>query len=277
MDKFPASFVLYQNNIAIPSRLYALAILMTLGIELSQAGLPIHWLHAPFLDAQSDPVYWLFLITQIPFLITNSWFANLCFTILLFALPILLFIFPKNKPIIFIQILLFTLFFLTRNLVHCHHGHSFFPLIIAPIPLLFSNHRQLIASNFIRYYTAFIFVSAALWKIFSGSAFNPDQFLSILQNQHASDILSNHYFYSNLLCLFNQFPFIPTLLYSLAILLQLSFILAFFTRNSDKILGTLLVIFLLSDLLLMGMSFYPMLIFLLCFWYKTPRPTNSST
>lgn len=254
-----------------------MATICMLCIEFFQGGLPPQWLNAPFLDPQADPVYWLLLLSQIPLLLTQVTYVNYVFTILLLLIPIFILIKPSSKSLIFFQLILITIFFLCRNLVNCHHGHSFFPFIVVAFPLLFSHPRNLYLSNLIRYYIAFVFSSAALWKILSGVAFNPTHFTSIFESQHATDLLENHSFYAFLLHTFHQFPILPFLIFSLAILLQISFAIAFLTRNFDKCLAVLLCLFLLGDSIFMGMSFYPMLLYLPYFWYKTPRLANSST
>jgi hypothetical protein len=67
-----------------------------------------------------------------------------------------------------------------------HHFHSLMGLIIVSITFWTADearHQRLWEGA--RYYFLFVMVSAALWKLFRGAAFQPDQMVNILKAQHA--------------------------------------------------------------------------------------------
>ena len=61
------------------------------------------------------------------------------------------------------------------------------------------------------------------------------------------------------------------LLYLLATLVELSFIVGFFTRKYDKILALLFLLFLVMDHLLMRITYYEVLPLLLTLYIRPPK------
>lgn len=112
-----------------------------------------------------------------------------------------------------------------------------------------------------RYLFLYIFTSAAIWKIARGAIFNVEEFSNILIQQHADILtvpvqtaLGKYYFF-----LINH-PGVSLSLYIGAVVLELYFIIGFFTTRKDHLLLALSILFFIADYFLMRIPFWPLLV-----------------
>ena len=133
------------------------------------------------------------------------------------------------------------------------------------IPILFLSRKDngyYFTFNFLRYYFLFFVSSVAVWKIITGSVFNPDQMSGILVFQHANLLYTAPEslwgrWYSWLI----EHRVISQGLLVAACAIQLSFITGFFTKRYDRLLVALYLMFLVADLLLMQINYFDSFIF----------------
>ena len=139
------------------------------------------------------------------------------------------------------------------------------PWLLFPVAFLVSNpltFRFLV--NGIRYVFLFAFASAGIWKIVTGAVFNTEQMSGILLYQHA-DMLSNStgYWQTNMIEWLIHHQTISYLLYVAAALLELFFVIGFFTKKFDRWLVFAFIAFLVFDHFVMRIPYYEWLPFLL--------------
>lgn len=112
----------------------------------------------------------------------------------------------------------------------------------------------------LRYFFLFFFASAALWKFYQGGIFNTQQMSGILLMQHKELLVfAPHYWYSVLIYWIVRHPLAGYGLYIAATLLELCFIIGFFTKKYDRLLLLLFVLFLVTDYFLMRIPYFEIL------------------
>jgi hypothetical protein len=139
------------------------------------------------------------------------------------------------------------------NSIEGHIAWLFFPVVFIPA----DKKTFILLFEGLRYFFLFFFVSAAIWKVVQGGIFSISQMSGVLLYQHKELLTSSStYWQSNFLLWLIQRPHLSYLLYLSAALLELSFIVGFFTRKYDSLLLVLLVIFLVMDHLIMRIPYY---------------------
>lgn len=139
------------------------------------------------------------------------------------------------------------------NSIEGHIAWLFFPIVFIPE----DKKTFILLFDGLRYFFLFFFVSATVWKVAQGGLFSISQMSGILLYQHKELLTSSPgYWQSNFLLWLIQRPQLSYLLYLFAALLELSFIIGFFTRKYDRLLLVLLVIFLVMDHLIMRITYY---------------------
>jgi hypothetical protein len=127
-----------------------------------------------------------------------------------------------------------------------------------------------------RYYFLYIFVSAALWKMARGAAFNGEEMSRILLLHHI-DLLTGTC--TSLSCRFYSWliahPPFAQALYLASMLLEVSFVLGFFTRRRDRLLIALAVLFVIADLLVMRIPYWTILLGAIPLWLRAPDTSRS--
>lgn len=126
-----------------------------------------------------------------------------------------------------------------------------------------------------------MFFSAGLWKIRAGGIFNPEEMGAILLKQHAAYLIhSPGDWFSriiNYLVINYRFSY---LLYLASIIMELFFIVGFFTKKADKLLILIFLLFVLFDFFLMRINYFAWVTFVGCLWftkYKEPGNENIET
>src|SRR5207244_1109367 len=126
------------------------------------------------------------------------------------------------------------------NSIEGHIAWLFFPILFIPadkktFSLLFEG---------LRYFFLFFFASAGLWKLAQGGFFSLSEMTGILLYQHAQ-LLSNSpgYWQSELILYLIQHPKLSYLLYLSTTILELSFLIGFFTKKFDRLLTIFFGIF----------------------------------
>ncbi|HWB63595.1 MAG TPA: hypothetical protein VG603_08815 [Chitinophagales bacterium] len=209
--------------------------------------------HPLFLYGQTETVYRLFLMSGIPqFITSNAVFSALCdISLLVFTIGFLL----SDRRIFAVLFSIMVLnYFLTYNLVTGHHYHGMAGLLIISIPFWFKDKERFnLLWQGARYYLFYVFVSAALWKIFRGSVFYTDQLSNILKAQHVTLLLQNgDIFRAHLAQYLIAHPGVSHIVLMVNVLLQLSFAIGFFTRKYDIPLLILAIVFTWANFFVMS-------------------------
>lgn len=253
------------------ARLVALCFLALLVIRALQLALPGMWPHPPESFPLSSMLSHLLVSLGIASFYWSSPWSVLIVLILLASLIFWLRK-PQNRLSPLISLFWVVMYFLSLNIFLGHDYHSLVGFILLPLPFLFKkSSRYLLAWDFVRYYFVYIMVSAALWKIFRGTAFSKDHFSEVLFRQNALDwaLNPNSLFHQMGIYLFENHA-LAQALFLVVILLQLSFSAALFTRRYDKILALLFLIFTVFNQLIMGVFSWPLLVFLIPFVARKP-------
>jgi hypothetical protein len=215
----------------------------------------------PFIFEQTELVYKWYLASSIPQFVTSHTIVSSIFDIslLVFTVGFLL-----SKRRIFAVLFSLTAFnyFMTYNLVTGHHYHGFVGVLVISIPFWFKSEQRFNFSwEAVRYYLLYIFSSAALWKILRGSAFYHDQLSNILKAQQIDLLLQNpDSFKAHIAQYLIANSGVSHLLLIVNIILQLIFILGFFTKKFDMLLFALSVIFVIANYYVMGIMSFELLI-----------------
>jgi hypothetical protein len=147
--------------------------------------------------------------------------------------------------------------------------------LLFPIAFLAGNPKTFrLLLDGLRYFFLFCFVSAGLWKVFNSGLFNTEQMSGILLYQHA-ELLSNSpgYWQSQFIQWLIEHKGVGYALYLVATILELAFIVGFFTKRYDRWLMAGFIAFLVFDLLVMRIPYFEWLPFMLAFvrWEATSK------
>ncbi len=214
---------------------------------LSEIGRP------PFVFPESEWAYRLFLKSGIPHFLTFNFIIGGLFDAMLFFLPIIFMISLKRVYAIAFTLLLLVYFF-TFNLATGHHYHGMVAVLVVTIPFWTKKENRFsLLWEGARFYLLYIFSSAALWKLLRGAVFYPDQLSNILKSQQLDLLLQQpNSFAAAVAHYLIVHPGISHLVLIANVLLQLSFLVGFFTKRFDTALLFLLILFVLANYFVMG-------------------------
>jgi hypothetical protein len=148
-------------------------------------------------------------------------------------------------------------------------GH--FAWLMMPLLFLVRDKKgfSLVLSG-LRYVFLFFFFSAGFWKIYLGGVFNPAQMSNILVLQHGHFLTqAPNTFFTRWTQWLIYHPTIGWVLYLLATLNELIFVVGFFTRRWDRWLLVLFLIFLFFDQLVMQIAYYEMIPMLIPLYFSS--------
>jgi len=224
---------------------------------------------APYFNIGVDPLYWIFYglyipqtILKYPIIAIFLDFATIGF--------LLLSLLNFNEKWIRVTVLLLLVYYvtLTGYLGHRNYQSGFVWVLV---PLMFNSEKnKILAFELLRYWLLFFYTSSAIFKIFGDGVFDTNHFTTILtqqflpyyieQNMGVRTLINNHFINGKIN---------TQLLFWGAIMLEGSTILGFFTKNYDKIIGVLLIVFHLFNWLLMDISPIGQLSILSIFFLKS--------
>jgi len=243
----------FNRFYALKAKLVFAFVMLVLFIRLISGTLYSQMVAPPLLFKQTEWLYKLILETGfLKFLTGNFMVAGLFDAALLFVPVIFVFTLKRIFAVLFTGLVV--VYNLSFNIVTGHHYHGLVGLIVMSIPFWTKDENRFkLLWDGTRYYLLYIFASAALWKIARGSAFHPEQMVSILKAQQLDMLLQqpgsiraaiahfliNHTKLSHALLLAN-------------VLLQFSFIAGFFTKRFDDILLMLFILFVSANYFVMG-------------------------
>ncbi|MFN8292705.1 MAG: hypothetical protein U0T72_03205 [Chitinophagales bacterium] len=227
-------------------------------VLLSQLSRP---LAPPLVFPSIDNAYWALLGSGVYKFVVEHGLLTVLFDIALLAMPLLIVFLPTRQWLFILFLLLAVFYFLAQNIIAGHHFHSFVGVVFLSLPFCFGAKRFEHLWRAMRYYTLFVFVSAALWKIARGNIFETYQMVYILKAQHAQFLYEQPTSIHAMLLrwLMAHSGFCTVLLFS-AVAIQLFFLVGFFTRKADLVLLGLMVLFVIVNYAVMRIVSFELLV-----------------
>lgn len=242
-------------------------------------GLFLFQLQPLLFNNRFDLLTWLLMKTNIHQWLVGNHLGWILFDALFYSLPLLWLLTHKKKKLSVVVSITMLIMNYTYIQVYALYPAASIEGSIAWLlfPLLFMTTSLM---NFyfvlhgLRYFLLFFFASAAVWKFVQGGVFNIDQMSGVLLMQHKEFLTSSpSSWYTHLVYWLVDQPVVSYLLYVAATLLELSFIIGFFSKTRDHYLIAAALVFLLTDLFFMRISYWeisPFLLTLLVSKYKIP-------
>jgi hypothetical protein len=209
--------------------------------------------------------YWLFSASGLLSLTSTSvfWFVFLA------SIPLMLWLHRLPWACRIFSGLL-ACYVMTFNALAGHHYHSMVGALALTIPFWFSREKSFnLAFAAVRFYACFFFASSALWKIGRGSVFHHGHIANLIQSDYAG-LLAAHpdSTVARLLFFMSDNPWIGDVLFAVVALLQLSFVVGFFTGKFDALLLIFLGMLILGNYVFFHVASWEVLIFGVCFLPK---------
>lgn len=212
----------------------------------------------PFLELRADRVFWLLNSSGILYALLH--YAPLSLTIdsLLLLLPLISLRYPLQRAFSWAYLPTVSLYLIAYNASATHHEHTLVGLVAIAFLLCFKDSlRFSLVMAAIRYYACFIMASAALWKMGRGSLWQQGQIESILKLQHSATLTqAADSLWGQWITFLLENPAIANSLWWAAILLELVFLVGFFTRRFDAALFWAFWLFIICDYFVMGLNFW---------------------
>ncbi|MDE1193342.1 MAG: hypothetical protein PW786_14535 [Arachidicoccus sp.] len=169
---------------------------------------------------------------------------DLCITVL----PVVLFIRPQWNLLYLLLFFSLSLYDIIFSGGAMHHEHSLYGIIIFSLAFVFIR-SYMFGSVWegMRYVTATIYFITFCWKVLYGTVFHSTEALATVEVNLAGLLFQeNHSTYASFIAFFIRHPYILQAFYTFAILIEGSFIVAFFTKKFDILLIFLGIILHLS-------------------------------
>ncbi len=221
-----------------------------------------------------DVFSWLFMQTGI-----HQWLLQtkqfLLFDVLFYTAPLSLLILSYTKPkwlsFAAIYVLVVNWVYLQCYFLFPISSYTIF-IVWLLFPIVFIPKKEeafFILFDGIRYFFLYFFVSAGVWKIINKSIFNSVQLSAVLLEQH-KEMLTNSSAYrlSDLYQLFINHTLLSYLMYLVVMLMELSFVVGFFTKKFDFFLVIIYFIFLMADYFVMRIPYFETLPFILTLCFR---------
>jgi len=234
------------------------------------ADLMISQLESPvLLRVDLDLTYWFVHLTGIGELLRSSYKAALSFDLLLMIFCITAVVFPKRIIFPILAGVFFLVYCVLLNSYQCWHYHNLITLILLVIPFCFRSLKtfSLLFAG-LRYAVAYIYASAAIWKLFRGSVFNEGQMKWLIEHNYVDRLAVQGYemnFLENMMFQLSNYSTLSSIALIIGVAMELSFLVAFFTRKFDRYLIIIGVVFHLITAVLVDVSFLQLWILFVVF------------
>lgn len=234
------------------------------------ASLMISQLESPVLiRVDLDLTYWLVHLTGIGELLKSSWISAFLFDFVLTSLCLVTVIFPKRVIFPIITGIFYLVYCVLLNSYQCWHYHNLITLIVLIVPFCFCSLKtfSLLFAG-LRYFVAYIYASAALWKLFRGSVFHEGQMQWLIEHNYVDRLAVEGYqlnFLENAMFELSNYPTLASIALIIGVAIEASFIVAFFTRKFDRYLIIVGVVFHLITTVLVDVSFLQLWILFVVF------------
>ncbi|MGC4036506.1 MAG: hypothetical protein QM764_11130 [Chitinophagaceae bacterium] len=217
---------------------------------------------SPILYQEVDIIYWLTMLLRIPDFITG--YTAVVFDSLLFITAFLSSVFPRQNftPILFY--FTYFIYFILYNLTAGHHYINV-GILFTSLPFIFKTTNLFSHFwNFVRFVFMFLMTSAGIWKIVRGNLSYPYQLTMIILPRKLNVLTSStHSFYQKTIEWVVRNAAVSQIIWTLLILLELSFVIGYFTLKKDGILLIAYLLFFIGGIYLTGIYVIENLLFLI--------------
>ena len=199
-------------------------------------GAMLSQLEAPVLgNVYKDLTFWVFELLGVQQAITGSFTLALVFDVLLTSSAAIALFAPQKVWAARTYCALILIYFIVQTTYANHHYRPIIGLVVAGLPFTFlSLDRFNDMFQGLRYYLLFIYTSAGLYKVFRGSWLNMDQMTGIIQNTQLELFLASpDGWHAQLFTWLLQHQSVSWMLFLLATVLEVVFIIGYFTRRYD--------------------------------------------
>jgi uncharacterized membrane protein YphA (DoxX/SURF4 family) len=218
----------------------------------------------------------------IPQFFTSNFIAALFADILLFTSCVALIIWPKKYYLAIVFTISYWLNYMGYCLVNAYQPSVFAPLLLC-LPAMFKDELKFSLTFWaVRFWACFLYFEAGFLKILRGGIFNPEQMVNSIKlsvpaylSQNASTGFRSEFRYFLM-----QSPTISQCLFVVATLLELCFLIGFFTKKYDLFLLFLFLAFHITNQYILNMPFLNhQVLFVCCFipWHKLNSCLSSSS
>ena len=245
-------------------------------------GFLLYQLQPSFFYTRQDLATWVFMQTGLHQWLLNNPFGWILFDALFYISPFLLFLANKTKKletpaaiamlvINWCYVQCYTLY--PSNSIEGHTAWLLFPFIF----LTRQGQTFLLLYEAVRYFFLYFFVSAAIWMFAQGGIFHVHEMSGILLYQH-QQLLTNSpdYWHTRFILYLIQHRFLSYTLYLSATILELLFIVGFFTKKYDRMLLILFIIFLIADNFIMRIPYFEVAALALPLFIKNKITANTN-
>jgi hypothetical protein len=227
-----------------------------------------------FFSVKMDMLTYLLLLLNPHRIILNNPSTWLVLDVCFYSMPLIYFTIHKYKEryttIAAIILLLINILYVQLYILYSLDSIEI-QIAWLVFPVLFLTKKETsfyLLANGLRYYFLFLFTSAGVWKFTQYGIFNVQQFSNILLVQHKEILTAQITVYQNFIYWLINHSTISYLLYVAGALLELFFIVGYFTKKYDWLLAIATIIFLVFDYALMRIIYFDWLPFLLLLYYK---------
>ena len=234
-------------------------------------------------NTRFDISTWVLMKTGIHTWLLDNLTGWLFFDAAFYFLPLLYLIFYKKKEIVAIVLaavmLLVNFIYITcYTLYPASSIESFIPWLVFPFLFMSATlDRFYFILHGLRYFFLFLIASAALWKIVQYGIFNTQEMSGILLVQHKEYLVSSpDDWYGSFVYWLISHSRVSYLLYLAAVVVEITFLVGFFTKKYDRLFIALFVLFLVMDVLIMRIPYMELTPFVLTLVYsKYGEPTTT--
>lgn len=214
----------------------------------------------PIVYQEIDVTYWMFMIAGIPDIMNGP--VAIIFDILLLCSCLASCIFPTQRITAIVFFCFYFIYFILFNMTAGHH-YANVAIIIISFAFIFKDKLFGFSLQFSRFAFLFVMCSAAIWKIARGNFFYPHQLEMIMLSHNLDTIVTvDKTIRYQIVKWFIQNPFWSHTAWITMIIMELSFIIGFFTMRMDKLLLIIYILFAIAGFLLTGIFALENILFL---------------
>lgn len=245
-------------------------------------GMMLYQAQPSFFYTREDLFTWVFMQTGIHKWLLNNQAGCILLDALFYSAPLLLFAISRLNQKLITAVAL-NMLLINWTYIQCYTLYpttsieGYTPWLFFPFAFLFNNKTSFaLVVDALRYFFLFFMASAGIWKFIQGGIFNINEMSGILLFQHNQELTNSPgYWLSNFYYWLIQHQFISWALYLVATIIELTFLVGFFTKKYDRQLALLFILFLLADYFIMRIPYFEMLPFLLTMEIKKRKITDS--
>ena len=224
------------------------------------ANLMMSQLEAPvLLRLDMDLTYWIVHALGIGELFRSSYASAMIFDVVLTLLCLLTALYPKRIVLPIATGIFYLVYCVLLNSYQCWHYHNLITLIWLILPFCFRSLKTFsILFAGLRYAVAYIYASAAIWKLVRGSVFNDGQMQWLIEHNYVDRLAVEGYqlnWFESAMFELSHHPTLASIALVVGVAIELSFAVAFLTRRFDRYLIMIGVVFHLITTILVDVSF----------------------